>query len=193
VKTAALCLLAALMAAPFALGQKVELKLDTIAAKASAKSEVDLDGALLQLALGKVQAAAKEKAEKKEKDGKEGRKSVPANLPALLAGVKGVYVRNYEFEKPGLYADQDLDPIRQQVGSGSGWSRIVNVKEKNESTEIYVVIHGDEIGGCLILSAQPKELTVVHVTGALNLAQMKELVDSNIQYDLSALMSQAAK
>jgi hypothetical protein len=51
--------------------------------------------------------------------------------------------------------------------------------------------HGEEIGGCLVLVAQPKELTVVHITGAATMAQMKELVNSNIKYDLSALMQQA--
>jgi len=36
-----------------------------------------------------------------------------------------------------------------------------------------------------------QELTVVHITGAATMAQIKELVNSNIKYDLSARMKQA--
>jgi hypothetical protein len=114
-------------------------------------------------------------------------------LPALLSALTGVYVRNYRFEKAGAYADGDLDGIRKQVGDGSGWMRVVRVKEKSEATEVYLLSHGEEIAGGLILVAGPKELTVVHLTGAATMAQVKELVNSNIKYDLSALMKPAAK
>ena len=174
---------AALAIAPLAAGQKLELNLDPIAAKASAKHEIDLDGPLLKTALANLpQLAAKQGA---------GKASAPAQIPAMLSALTGVYVRNYSFDKPDSYADTDLDGIRKQVGAGSGWSRIVGVKEKNQSTEIYLLSHGEEIAGCLVLSAEPKELTVVHLTGAATMAQMKELVNSNIKYDLSALMKQA--
>jgi hypothetical protein len=173
---------AGFLAAPYAVGQKLELKLDAIAARASAKNEVDLDGPLLQMALGKASEAAKE--------GKDGKKP---GLPALVAGVKGVYVRNYTFDKPGVYSDTELESLRRQVSGSSGWSRIVNIKEKNESTEIYLLSQGDQVTGCFVLVAEPKELTVVNLVGAMNLAQMKELVNSNIHYDLSALMAPPAK
>jgi uncharacterized protein DUF4252 len=184
-------LFAALTIAPLAIGQKLELKLDDIAAKASKKNEVDLDGPLLKAAVANLPQLAAKHA-KTAKDGKEVKESpLGAQLPALLSAVTGVYVRNYGFDKPGTYADGDLDGVRKQVGDGSGWMRIIRVKEKGESTEIYLLNHGEEIAGCLILVAQPKELTVVHVTGAATMAQMKELVNSDIKYDLSALMKQA--
>jgi hypothetical protein len=179
--------------APLAIGQKLELKLDEVAAKASKKNEVDLDGPLLKMALANLPQLAAKNA-KTAKDGKEAKEApVASQLPALLSVVTGVYVRNYSFDKPDAYADGDLDGIRKQVGDGSGWMRIVRVKEKGESTEIYVLSHGEEIAGCLVLAAQPKELTVVHITGAATMAQMKELVNSNIKYDLSALVKQAGK
>ena len=46
--------LAGMMLAPFASAQKLELKLDAIAAKASDKAEVDLDGAILITDLDKI-------------------------------------------------------------------------------------------------------------------------------------------
>jgi len=180
-KFAVMSLLACLMIAPLARGQKLELKLDAIAQRASSKTEVDLDGAVLQMALGK---AVQSKDVKKVKG---------ISVPDLLAGIKGVQVRSYQFDNAGAYSEQELEPVRKQVREGSGWSRIVSVKEKNESTEIFILSQGDEIGGCLILVAEPKELTVVHIVGTVTLAQMKELVNSNIKYDLAALQGQSAK
>jgi uncharacterized protein DUF4252 len=191
-KSSIAILITTLTIAPLAIGQKLALKLDDVAAKASEKNEVDLDGPLLKTALANLPQLAAKHA-KTAKDGKEAKESpMEARLPALLSAVTGVYVRNYGFEKPGAYSDGDLDGIRKQVGDGSGWMRIVRVQEKGESTEIYVLNHGEEIAGCLVLVAEPKELTVVHITGAATMAQMKELVNSNIKYDLSALMKQAA-
>ncbi|MGP8244682.1 MAG: DUF4252 domain-containing protein [Bryobacteraceae bacterium] len=177
-------LLAALTIAPIAMGQKLELKLDAVAAKASAKNEVDLDGAVLKMALGKVAQIAGDDASKNAK---------LTTLQKALAGLEAVHVRNYEFAAPGAYSDKDLEPLRQQLGKDSGWSRIVNVQEKNESTEVFTLTHGDEVDGCLIVSAEPKELTVVHIAGAITTADMKELVNSNVKYDLSSLLGQGAK
>lgn len=172
-------LLAGLALAPPAGAQKLELKLDAIAAKASDKSEVDLDGALLKFAL-------QHGISKKDKDGKS-----PAG--DLLSGVQEIHVRNYEFDKAGAYSDKDLEPLRKQVSEGSGWSRVVNVKEKNESTEVFVQSQGGKVGSCLILAAEAKELSVVYIMGTLTLAQMKELVDSNVMYSLAALADQPSR
>lgn len=183
-KTFTAVIFAALVVAPLAIGQKLELKLDDIAAKASQKNEIDLEGPLLKTALANLPQAVK--------DGKGSKESaLGAQIPALLSALTGVHVRNYGFEKPQMYSDSDLDRIRTQVGEGSGWARIVRVKDKGQSTEIYLLNRGEEIAGCLLMVAEPKELTVVHVSGAATMAQVKELVNSNIKYDLSTLMKQA--
>jgi hypothetical protein len=163
--------LAGLMLAPLASAQKLELKFDALAAKASDKAEVDLDGALLKLAMQHGKSPATD----------------------FLSGVQEIHVRNYEFEKAGAYSDKDLEPLRKQVGESSGWSRILNVKEKDESTEVFVLSQGGKVGSCLILAAEAKELSVVYLMGTLTVAQMKELVDSNVMYNLAALADQPSK
>jgi Domain of unknown function (DUF4252) len=171
--------LAGMLLAPLASAQKLELKFEAIAAKASDKAEVDLDGALLKLALPQVLS-------KKDKDGK-------SPVGDWLSGVQEIHVRHYEFAKAGSYSDQDLEPLRRQVSEGSGWSRVVNVKEKDESAEVFVQSQGGKVGSCLILATEAKELSVVYLMGTLTLAQMKELVDSNIAYNLTALAGEPSK
>jgi len=152
--------------------QKLDLKFDDLAAKAKDKAEVDLDGALLRMAL----KAAGEDSKKDDKDKKA--------LSGLLSGVQKLRVRHYEFDKAGAWTDKDLDPVRQQVSGTPGWSRIINVKDKGENVEIYVLMQGSNLGGALILAAEEKEFTVVHVEGTMTLAEMKELIDSKIAYNL---------
>ena len=165
--------LAGMMLAPAASAQKLDLKFDALADKASDKAEVDLDGILLKLALQHGLA-------KQDKDDKS-----PGG--DLLSGVKEIHVRHYEFEKAGVWSDKDLEPLRKQVSEGAGWSRMLNVKEKEESAEVFVLTQGGKVGSCLILAAEAKELNVVYITGTLTLAQMKELVDSKIAYNLTGL------
>jgi hypothetical protein len=45
-----------------------------------------------------------------------------------------------------------------------------------------VLMQGDKPAGFLLISAEPKELTVIHVAGSIQLAQLKELVDSTIKF-----------
>jgi len=139
--------------------QGLDINLDTLAAKAKEKAEVTLEGPLLTQAL---QAA-------------------PANVKSAVANVSRVVVRHYEFATTGQYADSDLDAIRKQV---STWSRVINVKEEHESTEIYMLSQDGKPGGFLLISAEPKELTVVHVVGSVDLANLRAVVNSTIHYDL---------
>ena len=168
-----LTMLAGIMLAPAASAQKLELKLDALAAKASDKAEVDLDGILLKLAMRHGLA-------RKDKDDKS-----PAG--DWLSGVREIHVRHYEFDKEGSYSDQDLEPLRKQVSEAAGWSRFFNVREKDERAEVFVMSQGGKVGSCLILATEAKQLSVVYIMGTLTLAQMKGLADSHAVSNLAAL------
>src|SRR4051794_12507744 len=102
-------ILAALVIGPLAPAQKLELKLDDIASKASKKNEIDLDGPLLKTALANLPQVIK--SAKGAKDKGDTAALTETKIPALLSALTGVYVRNYGFDKPGAYADSDLDAI----------------------------------------------------------------------------------
>ena len=98
-----------------------------------------------------------------------------ADIKKLLANLKGIYVRNYEFEAEGLYTPADIEIIRAQV-RGPSWSRLVNVNSKKEGIlEVYVLLEGEKIGGLVVLSAEPKELTVVNIVGPVDLEKLASL------------------
>ena len=98
-----------------------------------------------------------------------------ADVKKIVANLQGIYVKNYEFETEGLYTAADVETIRSQV-RGPSWSRLVNVNSKKEGTvEVYVMLEGEKIGGLLVLSAEPKELTVVNIVGPVDLEKLASL------------------
>jgi len=144
-------------------GQALDFNLDAVAAKAKEKAEITLEGPLLEQAM----------------------KNSPDKLKDKLGNVSRVVVRHYEFDKPGQFAESDLDNVRKIVSGVPGWARIINVKEEKESVEIYMQSQGGKTSGFLLIAAEQKELTVVHIVGTIDLASLQEVVKSTIAYDLS--------
>ncbi|MBV9082968.1 MAG: DUF4252 domain-containing protein [Acidobacteriaceae bacterium] len=132
--------------------------LDKLASKAKEANRVSLDENQLKAAM-QMMGDRPDKREKMQK----------------LAGLHSVNVRNYEFEKPGEYQDSDLDAVRAQVAKIKGCSKIVDSKEKNEHSEIYMCSEDGKATGLAIISAEPKELSVVVINGSLALNELHNL------------------
>jgi hypothetical protein len=160
---------AALLFSVAGAAQKLNLDFPNLAAQAKEKAEVDLDAAALS-ALGQKR-----------------------QIESVLSGVSGVFVRHYEFAAAGAYSDSDLDPLRRQVEGDAAWSRIVSVKEAGESTQIFALTTGGAPGGLLVISAEPKEVTIVEILGTVDLSHLQEVVKSTIKFDLKSLGGQATK
>ena len=134
--------------------------LEKLAAAASDTVDVSLDTGLLALAarfLG-------------EKDAEE------ARVKAMLTGLKGVYVRSYEFGADGAFGPADVEMIRRQL-SAPGWSRMAGVRSKRDraDVDVYVWLDGERIGGLGILATEPRRFTVVNIVGAIDLDQLRGL------------------
>lgn len=151
----ALILLAAAIAAPAQ--QNFDFKtLDKLGANAKTSSNITLDGDTLKLATGFLG------------DGKDSLRSFVNNL-------KAIYVRSYEFAKPGQYDEADLAPLRAYVKL-LGWNKIVDVKETNETSEIYIqALPNNQLGGLAVISAEPKEVSVVFIQGVMNMSDIGKL------------------
>lgn len=156
-----LAALACIALAPLAAQDiKIPPSLDRLASKASDVVDVTMDSNLLQLASRFLS----------DKD------SDDAKVKKLIAGLKGIYVRSYEFEKTGEYQESDVEPIRAQLRNPA-WSRIVGVRSQKsgENSEVYVKTGNNKIGGLVILSTEPKQLTIVSIEGSIDPDQLNEL------------------
>ncbi len=133
---------------------------DKLAAKASETVEVTLDEKLLQLAAKFLNSNNPEEAKVKE----------------LVSGLKGVYVRVFEFDHPGEYAASDVDALRSQLQS-PGWTKIVGVRSKRDghNVEVHIKYQGNNILGLAIVAAEPKELTFVNIVGPIDLEKLSQL------------------
>ena len=155
--------LLALLALP-AGAQDVRLQLDSLdklEARASDSMDVTLDGSLLRLAVGFLKDSDPEERAVKE----------------LVMGLKGIYVKVYEFDKAGEYSAADLDPVRSQLRAPA-WSRMVGIRSKKdgENMEVYMLkASGDQIGGLTVLTTGDKELSVIQIMGAIDLDKLIKL------------------
>ena len=133
--------------------------LDHLAAKANQTVDVNIDERLMKMA-----AKLFSDKETDERDVKK-----------LIEGLKGIYVKSFEFETAGQYSAADIEAIRTQL-RGPGWTRMVNVISKNEGNlEVYLLFNGDLVGGLAVLHTDEKELTVVNIVGPVNLDKLAEL------------------
>src|SRR5690349_3014092 len=137
---------------------KMPVDLDKLAARATESVDVNLDAAMLQLA---SKFLSKDDADE-------------VRVKNLVSKLKGVYVRSFEFDKEGQYSMSDVESIRTQLKTPI-WSRIVGVKGKGENSEIYLNKQGNQIGGLVVITAEPKELTIVHIDGPINPEDLSEL------------------
>jgi hypothetical protein len=98
-----------------------------------------------------------------------------AKIKEILAGLKGVYVKRFEFDKEGTYATADVEYIRTQL-SGPGWVHVAGVRSKREgSYDVVLMYEGSIVKGLAVLAAEPRALTVVNVIGAIDLAKLRDL------------------
>ena len=94
----------------------------------------------------------------------------------LIMGLDGIYVRNYEFEKPGEYSMEHVEQIRHAFETPE-WSSMVRSRERKsgESTDIMMKMVNGESRGMFILSAEPKELSIVLILGPIRMDDLSKI------------------
>jgi hypothetical protein len=162
VKLAALAAIVILGAAATAMAQNPRIEtsqLQSLAAKATETVDVNLDEKMMQF-------TAKFFSNKDEDE---------AKVKELINGLKGIYVKSFEFENEGAFTDADLDSIRAQLRS-PGWNKVLDVSNRKEgSVQIYLMQVGDVVSGLALLSVDPKEITVVNIVGPIDLEKLSKL------------------
>ena len=137
--------------------------LDGLASKAKESVDITLDSNMLQMAGAFLGG-----------NGKDGKDADAAKLKELLAGLKAITVKTFEFNETGQYRIEDLEPIRAQLRT-PGWTKIVFVQEKDGLTEIYGRAEQGKMVGFALIAAEAKELTVIAIDGTINLSDLSRL------------------
>ena len=133
--------------------------LDYLAGKASETVDVNIDERLMQLTAKFFSSHDPDEAKIKE----------------IVNGLKGIYVKSFEFEHEGEYSTADVESIRSQL-RGPGWTRLLSINSKKEGdVEVYLMTNGDQIGGLAVLATDPKEITVVNIIGPIDLDKLSKL------------------
>jgi len=155
-------MLAGLMAiATTAAGQQLDLKvLDKLAVKAKSTTEMGMDETSLKAATSILD-------EKKPAEGA---------ARKVTEGVKGFFLRSYEFKKEDTPKFEDLKPLMDQLKAPS-WSRFLLNVEGDEHTEIWWHLANGQIDGMLLISLEGGELTVMNGIGVSNLENLVKLSD----------------
>ncbi len=138
----------------FAQDAKLQLDaLNKLSDKAVRVTDVTLDGSMLNFAVGLI-----------EKMDDEGDQDV-AQLKSIMKGLKGIYIKSFEFDQSSQYSKADVEAVRSQIGPR--WTKVVQSidKRSNQHDEIYLFKNGEQVGGVVILVAEPRELTVVNIVG----------------------------
>lgn len=138
-------------------------RLEKLSSKAVEVNNVTLDGELLQLAAKFLDM---------DKDDEDA-----AQAKEIVKKLKGIYVKNFEFDEPHQYSAADVEEIRAQLAA-PGWNKIVESRNKrdNENNEIYLFKDSNNnFGGIAILVAEPKELTVVNIVGPVDIDKLSAL------------------
>jgi hypothetical protein len=151
--------LSALVCAP-AQELKMPPGLEKLAEKATETVDVTMDQSLLQLASRFLS----------DKDPDE------ARVKRLVAGLKSIYVKSFEFDSAGEYQESDVAAIRAQL-KPPVWSRVVGVRSKKdgENAEVFIASDAAQVTGLAVIAAEPKQLTIVHIVGQIRPEDLREL------------------
>jgi len=140
---------------------KLPPDLEKLADKAEQSVDVTMNKSMLQMAARFLS----------DHDGDE------AKTRKLIAGLDSVIVRSFEFARDGEYSAADVDAVRAQI-QAPAWSRIVGVRSKSsgENADVYFKNGANgQLGGVVVISAEPRRLTIVNIIGTLDPTQLGDL------------------
>ena len=133
----------------------------TLADRAAHVTEVTLDKNMLAFA-GKFMNKDKDDDDKEAKE--------------MIQGLRGVYVRDYEFDKDNEYTAEELEGLRKYITS-SDWSPMVHERTKGakEGTDVYLKLVNGQVQGLYVLDAEPRELSLVLILGPVDMDKIGSL------------------
>lgn len=125
---------------------------EKFATGASEVSEINLDPKMMGMVPG----------------GKDGGSDVARKMRFMV-------IHSYKYDKAGMYRMEDVEAYRKKLTDGT-WSCSIHVREKDGSTDICSRTSTDhESSEMVILTAEPKELTFIHMSGNMSLEDLGKM------------------
>ena len=92
-----------------------------------------------------------------------------AEFKELLQGLKGIYIRSYEFASDNVYPSTDVEAVRAQL-SAPDWSPLAQIRSRRdgEKLDIYVCMSHEKVSGLALLASGPREFTIINVVGSID-------------------------
>ena len=139
---------------------KMPPDVEKLSAKAKETVEVTMDGPMLRWASKFLSADDPDE----------------VKAAKLVANLKGIYVRSFEFDKEGAYSSSEVEALRSQFRPPV-WSRVVGVRSERdgENVDVFFKLENEKMAGIVVIAAEPKELTFVSIVGPLEVDQLADL------------------
>jgi Domain of unknown function (DUF4252) len=99
-----------------------------------------------------------------------------AEMKKIIAGIKSIAIRSYEFDADFVYSKDDVDTVRAQLAA-PGWTQLAQVRKRNkvQEVDVYAALDNDRITGFAIIASEPRKLTILNIVGAIDLDQIAKL------------------
>ena len=136
-------------------------RLSALETKARDVVEVNVDGKLLDL-------AKRVTTKINDKDAR--------TIGQAISGLKGIYVRVYNFAEVNQFNMADVDQIRAEL-NGPGWEKVANVRSKknNQKVDIFTMFTGDQMSGAAVIISDNKTVALVNVVGVIDIDTLVEM------------------
>jgi hypothetical protein len=136
-------------------------KLNNLETRAQDVVEVNIDGKLLDLAK-RVLIKVNDPNSKK--------------VGEAISGLKGIYVRVFNFASENEYNISDVEEIRAQLRS-PGWEKLANVRSKknNQKIDVFTMFTGNNMSGVAVVISEAKSVAMVNVIGPIDIDMLAEM------------------
>ncbi len=100
-------------------------------------------------------------------------------IKELIAGIEGITVKIFEFEKEGEYQASDYQMLKTQIDNNPNWIRLAGVRSKKKdmlNVEVSIMTdENDNLLGVAIIAAEKEHLAVINIVGTFDIAKIRDL------------------
>lgn len=102
-----------------------------------------------------------------------------ADTREVIRDLRGVNVRSYQFASDDAYSREDVEKVRRQL-TAPGWQQVVRVRDRDERSDVdvFIATDGRKINGIAVVASEPREFTIVHVIGDIDVDKLARLQGS---------------